>query len=984
MGTVKLDADRNTAPSRAELSNPTGAGNRSAHAPSDDAELRRGIRLLGSVLARVLETQAGPAVAATVDRLQRSFAGLRREGGRTRRRQQLIEAVERLEPEVVGEVVRAFNLHFSVVNIAEESFNLRQRRRQAERGEHHWPGSFHDTLLVLKQSGVTPEHLQVLLDALLYLPVMTAHPTEAKRRTVKGVLRNVFLTHEQLDDPPVRGHLRQEVLERLRSHIQLLWKTDDIRARSMGVVDEIDAGLFYFPLSLFQATARVYRSFEHALRDVYGAEAARNIRIPSFLRFGSWIGGDRDGNPNVKPRTTAWALRLQARTILQEYVSRLDELRGQLSHSYGLCQPSAEFAASLEADRAALGETIATLEKPYVQEPYRHKLALMKYRVERALARVERSLQGDFGDTDDLAYPSAAAFMADLQLIRDSLRAHGDGDIAGLELQDLIRLVETFGFHLMQLDVRQESGRHTEAVAEILMASLSLDYLTLDEMRRLQVLSEAIAVPGGLIYDSGKLSESTRETVEVFQVMARMRREIGPDCLGKYVISMTHAASHVMEVMLLAAQSGLAGRIGGHWHCHIGVSPLFETIDDLDHVESVLGTLLDLPVYRALLEASGGRQEVMLGYSDSCKDGGILASAWGLYRAQRQIIAIADARGVACRLFHGRGGTVGRGGGPTHEAILAQPPDTVRGQIKFTEQGEVLFYRYNNMETAVYELTMGITGLLKASVSLVQPVAEDHPEHLAVMSELARIGEHGYRELTERTPGFLDYFYEATPVGEIGQLNIGSRPMHRQKQDRSKQSVRAIAWVFAWAQSRQTFPAWYGIGAGLATWCAGKPERLERLRTMYRNWPFFRNLLSNAQMALSKSDMSIAKEYAGLCIDPETGKRIYGLIAGEHQRCVDWILDIAEADRLLAENPALAASLDRRDSYLGPLNYIQVALLRRARADAENTADNFAGSEIAREAPAGWRAEIARHESRWTKPLLRTINAIAAGMRNTG
>ena len=444
--------------------------------------------------------------------------------------------------------------------------------------------------------------------------------------------------------------------------------------------------------------------------------------------------------------------------------------------------------------------------------------------------------------------------------------------------------------------------------------------------------------------------------------MARMKREISPDCFGKYVISMTHNASHVMEVMLLAAQSGLVGRLGGHWHCHIGVSPLFETIDDLNRIEDVLTRLFDTPVYRELLRVSGDSQEIMLGYSDSCKDGGILASAWGLSQAQRQIIAIAEQRGLKCRLFHGRGGTVGRGGGPTHEAILAQPPDTVRGQIKFTEQGEVLFYRYNNMETAIYELTMGVTGLLKASVSLVHPVPRDRPEDLAVMDELARIGEHSYRELTERTPGFLDYFYEATPTSEIGGLNIGSRPSHRKKGDRSKNSVRAIGWVFSWAQSRQTFPAWYGIGLSLSTWCAGKPERLEKLRQMYRDWPFFRNLLSNAQMALSKSDMNIAREYAGLCVDPETGQRVYGLIAGEYQRCVDWILDIAETDRLLAENPALADSLHRRDAYLGPLNYLQVFLLRKVREIDPNNPD----------------------ESPWMKPLLRTINAIAAGMRNTG
>ncbi|MDD5321058.1 MAG: phosphoenolpyruvate carboxylase [Methylococcales bacterium] len=928
---------------------------------SDDKELRRSIRLLGSVLTRVLKTQARSEIAATVEQLQRRFAGLLRDDSLPRRLN-LLETVEGLDPEAIGEVVRVFNRYFSLLNIAEESHYLRIRRRQAERGGHYWPGSFHDTLLALKESGVTAEKLQVLLDELLYLPVMTAHPTEAKRRTVKSALRKVFLTQEALGDNRVKGYYRKEALERLQCQIQLLWKTDEVRTRKLGVADEIDAGLFYFPLSLFQATARVYRNFERSLSDVYGEDTARQIRIPSFLRFGSWIGGDRDGNPNVTPEITVLALRLQAQTILEEYIRRLDELRGQLSHSHGLCELSAAFVDSLEADRATLGASIMELEKPYLQEPYRHKLALMKYRMECTLMQVRQHLRGEPELPNRHAYPGITAFWDDLRLIDTSLRGHGDAAIADLELHDLIRLAEAFGFHLMQLDVRQESGRHSEAVAEILASTLGLDYRALDENQRLDLLSEAIAAPGGLMDDLTSLSPATRETLELFEVMARMRRETGPECFGKYVISMTHSASHVMEVMLLAAQSGLVGRIGGHWHCHLGVSPLFETIDDLNRIEEVLTQLFDTPVYRELLRVSGDSQEIMLGYSDSCKDGGILASAWGLSRAQWQIIAITEQRGLKCRLFHGRGGTVGRGGGPTHEAILAQPPGTVRGQIKFTEQGEVLFYRYNNMETAIYELTMGVTGLLKASVNLVQPMRRDCPEDLSVMDELARIGEHSYRELTERIPGFLDYFYEATPVSEIGGLNIGSRPSHRKKGDRSKNSVRAIGWVFSWAQSRQTFPAWYGIGLSLSTWCADKPERLEKLREMYRDWPFFRNLLSNAQMALSKSDMSIAKEYAGLCVDPNTGKRVYGLIAGEHQRCVDWILEIAETDRLLAENPALADSLHRRDAYLGPLNYLQVFLLRKMREIDPNKPD----------------------ESPWMKPLLRSINAIASGMRNTG
>ena len=928
---------------------------------SDEKELRRSLRLLNSVLTRVLKIQGRAEIATLVDQLQRRFVNILREGTPLRR-QQLMDTLNDLDAETTGELVRVFNHYFSLLNIAEESFYLRLRRRQSERGGHYWSGSFHDTLLRLKQEGVDGDKLQILLDQLLYLPVMTAHPTEAKRRTVKNALRNVFVSLETLSSGRLRGYFRKEAIERLQSQVQLLWKTDEVRQRGMGVVDEIDTGLFYFPLSLFQATARVYRNFERSLVDVYGEETARQVRLPSLLRYGSWIGGDRDGNPNVTPETTALAVRLQSKTILQEYLRRLDELHGQLSHSWGFCELSQEFQASLEADRAHLGYAVVELERPYLQEPYRHKLVLMKYRMERSLRRVKQLIVGENEPPDSQAYPSAKEFMDDLRLIDTSLRNHNDADIAAQELHDLIRLVDTFGFHLMQLDVRQESTRHTGAVADILKVALGIDYPALNEAERLHLLGEAIAAPGGLMFDRSSISSSTREVLAVFETMARMRREIGGECFGKYVISMTHQASHILEVMLLAVQCGLVGRLGGHWFCHIGISPLFETIDDLNRIEEVLTLLLEQPVYRQLLEVSSERQEVMLGYSDSCKDGGILASAWGLYRAQQRVVAIADQRGIQCRLFHGRGGTVGRGGGPTHEAIMAQPPDTVRGQIKFTEQGEVLFYRYNNMETAIYELTMGITGLMKASLSLVKPVAQPAEQHQSVMNELARLGELSYRGLTEQTDGFLDYFYEATPVREIGQLNIGSRPSHRKQQDRSKSSVRAIAWVFAWAQSRQTFPAWYGIGASLAGWCAGKTERLETLQEMYREWPFFRNLLSNTQMALCKSNMDIARDYAGLCVDPRTGGRVWDMIASEYQRSVDWVLQVANIDRLLAENPPLATSLHRRDAYLGPLNYLQVSLLRRVRS---LTPEEAAGSP-------------------WMKPLLRTINAIAAGMRNTG
>lgn len=925
----------------------------------DDKALRTTIRLLKLILSRVLKSQSDPKISSIVEQLQRQFAAFQRDGSPARR-QQLLESLKNLPPDILSEVIRAFSMYFSLLNIAEESTNLHQRRREAEKNKHFWRGSFHDTLLILKQSGVSLAELQTLLNELVYMPVMTAHPTEAKRRSVRGALRNIFLCHEKLDDPRVKGYFRHQALEQLNAQIQLLWKTDEVRSRGMGVVDEIDAGLYYFPLSLFEATAQVYRNFQRALVDVYGSDAV-SIKIPNFISYGSWIGGDRDGNPNVKPETTALALRLQSRTVLQEYITRVKALAERLSYSYGLCQPTEGFLQCLQSDRELLGEAAISIERSCLQEPYRHKLTLMRYRLEMALARVEQRIDQVTGTADIYAYAGAQAFLADLNLIHDSLISHGDQAVADLELLDLIRLVETCGFHLMQLDVRQESTRHSDAVAEIFSLALDIDYHALDETQRLQLLAEAIAAPGSLSYDNMLLSDSSREALDVFQVMVEMRREIGPDCFSRYVISMTHAASHIMEVMLLASQCGLAGRIGGRWYCHIGVSPLFETIEDLSHIDSVLRTLLAQPVYLELLQASRLCQEVMLGYSDSCKDGGILASAWGLYRAQQLVMAISDSESIPCRMFHGRGGTIGRGGGPTHEAILAQPPATVRGQIKFTEQGEVLFYRYNNMETAIYELTMGVTGLMKASVSLIKEVELDRPEVLAIMSELAAFGERGYRELTENTPGFLDYFYETTPVSEISGLNIGSRPSHRKKQDRSKKSVRAIGWVFAWAQSRQTFPAWYGIGSSLESWCAGKSERLETLRNLYRQWPFFRNLLSNAQMALSKSDMNIAREYAALCVSPSVGKRIHALIAGEHQRCVDWILEIAESDKLLADSPELAASLYRRSDYLGPLNFLQADLLRKVR----NAGDDGEDPEA-------------------MKLLLRTINAIAAGMRNTG
>ncbi|MEW5891533.1 MAG: phosphoenolpyruvate carboxylase [Pseudomonadota bacterium] len=927
--------------------------------PSLEQELRSRERLLGLLLSRILKEELPRPVYDALGELRRGFGNLR-EKDDAKRRRALIGLIERQSPEALSQIIRAFNIYFSLLNIAEETVNLRRRRQAVQRGSHMWAGSFHDTLLGLREQGVQVEQLQVLLDKLCYMPVITAHPSEAKRRTIKGALRNIFLSMEALGDPRIRGMYRDEAMRRLSNQIRVLWKTDEVRAFKLQVRDEIRAGLSYFPQSLFQAVTLVYRNFHKSLRDVYGAEAAESIRVSSFLRFGSWIGGDRDGHPGVTAEVTALAWRMQAVTAYEEYLRRLEGLSDQLSLSMRLCRPSAEFMDSLEEDRRQAEILFDKRPNPHPQEPYRRKLEIMRYRIRRNLILVQRAMDGVDVSFEEPGYASAQAFLHDLHLIRDSLIGHGDRDLAESELQDLIHLVETFGFHLLQLDIRQESGRHSEAVAEILKAAIGLDYLALDEAGRLATLADLIANPAALQVDVGALSENSQETLRTFQLIAHMRRALGEQCFGRYVISMTHTASHVLEVMLLAAQAGLAGRVGNNWYCHIGISPLFETIGDLQHSDAVLDQLYRIPVYRSLLDAYGEGQEVMVGYSDSCKDGGILASAWNLYEAQKRIVALSDQHGIHCRLFHGRGGTLGRGGGPTHEAILAQPPGTVRGELKLTEQGEVLFYKYNNMETAQYELTLGVTGTLKASTHLVGKVVQDRKDYLAIMDELAKTGEAIYRDLTERTPGFLDYFYEATPVQEIGLLNIGSRPSHRKQGDRSISSVRAISWVFAWGQSRHALPTWYGIGAAIQSWRGNDPTRLAKLQQMYREWPFFRTLLSNAQMALYKADMNIAHEYAGLCHDRAAAEFIFGLIRQRHEEAVRQILQVADIPALLAETPELALSLQQRNAYLDPLNYIQVAVLRKLR-DAER-----------------------EEESPWLEPLLRSINAIAAGMRNTG
>lgn len=921
-----------------------------------DKQLRSRVKLFGNLLGAVIRDQEGARVLKAIETLRKGFIRLRDDES-PQKRQQLERIIKRFDHRTLTDVIRAFSIYFKLVNIAEEAHQHRERRLLVRKGGPLWPGSFEATIREFHDDGISAAELQHILDHLHFIPVITAHPTQAIRHTIMEALRRIFLTAEDLSDTRRSRDQRAEITDELQAEIETLWSTDEVRSFKPTVADEIKNGLYYFEESLFDAVPLIYRYFEKAVRRSYGEG---NVTVPSFLRFGSWIGGDRDGNPYVTPHTTSQAVRMHSRTVLLHYIKRVYRLSHILTHSSKLCQPSEAFLANLEKDEALARKALKERADRFHNEPYRRKLYFMRYRLEGNLIDVKSRLEGKPPQATD-AYQDEREFLRDLKLIQTSLRSHHADKVADAELKDLIRLVETFGFFLMHLDLRQESSRHTSAIAELLQHK-GIDYAALTAGERSDVLTRLINSSEDLVSSAGHLDEATRETLEVFDVMAAMRKEVSANAFGNYVISMTHNASHVLEVILLAQQAGLLGKNEDGWFCNICISPLFETIEDLQHIRPVMRDLFENTSYRHLLAASGNLQEVMLGYSDSCKDGGILASNWLLYKAQREMTTLADEYGIECRLFHGRGGTIGRGGGPTHESILSQPQGTVRGHIKFTEQGEVLSYKYSNTETAVYEVTMGITGLLKASRCLIREPAGDNPSYCDIMSELTRIGEKHYRRLTEHTEGFLDYFYEATPVTEIGLMNIGSRPSHRKKSERSINSIRAIPWVFGWAQSRHTLPAWYGVGTALADWHAGDPLRIAQLQRMYEEWPFFRALLSNIQMALFKANMIIAKEYARLAKDQESAWRIYDIIEREYQTTKTAILMIAQVPQLVGDNPVLALSLARRNPYLDPLNHIQAVLLQRFR-DCDEQSDEA---------------------SQLLHPLLRTINAIASGMRNTG
>jgi len=972
------------------------------------------INELNGKLLKMLETvvnqHEGEEVVMTSNTLMEGFKALGT-SPEPRLHAELMRFIRDMDPALLLKVVRYLNLTSALLNTTEEYVRHQMRNERVidlDNGtvDHLWIGSFYDVFKDFKEAGVTPDELQEHLNKLRYSPVWTAHPTEARRRVVMNSLRRMFPLLQQIGDPRLNSSNLSHLELELECEVETLWRTDEMRLSPPSVLDEIMNGLEYYRYSLFDATLELYEKAEKSLAKVYGnqdlpiPESLRElgVSIPSIIHFGSWIGGDRDGNPFVKPKTTEAAALLQSRLVLAEYISRVTAAASRLTHSSKLCKgPDEVFLAHLNTPK--IKEIAARIPGLSMggPEPFRTMTWVIRHRLEQNLRIVnmklsenEEILKHERGNSVLInimynidsaegnnpaldAYENEGEFLFDLQMVRDALAREGSLRMVDSIMRDLIRLAETFGFYLAAIDIRQESGRHMSAVSEMLSSDclgLCPEYNNLSVAERfstlLEIVKEAPPSPEDLERIMAKCTDTTRETVQVLQAVAAVKGSVSTKAIGAYCISMAQAADDVMEVLFLgwAVNQNLVKMDAdtGAWTCNLVVSPLFEMISDLNNMPEALEMLAGSTQYRAMLKASGDVQEVMLGYSDSCKDGGIFASQFGLYKAQKQIQVVSQASDLTFRIFHGRGGSLGRGSGPSFESIMSLPPGSVSGETKFTEQGEIITYRYGNKETAVYELGCGLSGLMKASHPKTRYTTEDNEEYLAIAEELAANGELAYRELTDSTPGFYDYYYETTVVNEISLMNMGSRPARRATGDRTKSSLRAIPWVFAWAQSRVTMPGWFGVGSAIKDYMHGDPARIIAMQKMHDEWPFFHNFISSVQMALFKADTDIMKEYARLCDDRITETLIYDLLKKEHDITQAQILLTIQDSKLLSRQYLeLRNSVYARDHFLKPLNYIQSILLARKDEDGD---------------PAEQKLN--------TDTLLRSIKAIASSIRNTG
>jgi phosphoenolpyruvate carboxylase len=867
--------------------------------------------------------------------------------GDERAAERLAELVAGLTLDETEVLVRSLTRWFQLVNLAEDNERVRRlRARDAADPERPRAGSLRHVVSALRDAGTSEDELaEVLNDAELRL-VMTAHPTEARRRTTIDKLARVFGVLRELDE---RSHApAADARRRLLATVQELWGSDDLRAAELTVADEVRGGLIHFSSTLADAIPRIYRDLEEAVAEFYPETTDRPPVVPPLLSFGSWIGGDRDGNPFVTPETTVSALELMREQCLRLMESRLEQLAGRLSLSERLTGAAPGLEPILAAGSERFPELAQRLAGLNLEEPYRRALTFMRERIRATQSR------------DAGGYAEPQELLSDLRRVEASL-CQGQGALtAGSDLRDFIRQVEVFGFHFAQLDIREHALVHRRALAEVYRAlGVCEDYEGLPEDARLTLLQAQIADRRPLIpTDIDRFSEATQETILTFRTLRATLAEANRGAIQTYIISGSEGPADILEVLLLMKEASLC-RAGGDM-AQLRVVPLFEAGATLEAAPETMERVLSMPVYREALRAVGDEQEIMIGYSDSNKDVGYLASAWAAYTAQVRLAEVLTRHGVSWCFFHGRGGAVGRGGGPTNGAILSLPPGTVRGRLKMTEQGEVLTAKYAVPEIAHRELE------LAASATLATGRAQPHQESerfAGLLAEMAEDSAAVYRSIVHDNADFVAFFEAVTPVHEISRLRLGSRPAKR-SQAGGIEDLRAIPWVFSWTQSRIVLPAWLGLGTALRD--ARERHGLELLRRMAAEWPFFTSVLSNAEMGCAKADLGIARRYVELWDDAAARERIWTPLEAELQRTIEELVLIGGGERLLDAEPVLQASIDRRNPFVDPLSFVQVELMRRARG-------RVGSAPVSAEAP-----------EQLGRVSLLTINGIASGLRNTG
>ncbi|VAZ60262.1 Phosphoenolpyruvate carboxylase [Mycobacterium persicum] len=908
--------------------------------------MRADIRLLGSILGDTVREQNGDEIFELVERARvEAFRVRRSEIDRT----EMARMFDGIDIHRALPVIRAFS-HFALLaNVAEDIHRERRRAGHIAAGEPPQDSSLAATYLKLEAAELDSVTVADALKGALVSPVITAHPTEIRRRTIfvtqhriTELMRLHAEGHSETDDG------RSIELE-LRRQVLTLWQTALIRLSRLQISDEIAVGLRLYRSAFFKVVPQVNAEVRGALRDRW---PDTDLLSEPILKPGSWIGGDRDGNPNVTAEVVRLATGGAAYTALSHYLAELDQLEQELSMSSRLLTVTPELSALADGCR----------DKARDDEPYRRALRVIRARLSATGAEILDQQPQHQLDLGLPPYATPGELRADLDVIDASLRTHGSALLADDRLALLREAVHVFGFHLCGLDLRQNSDVHEEVVGELLAwAGVHPDYGSLPEDERVALLVGELSTRRPLIGGWAQLSDLARSELDIMAAAAHAVQTYGPEAVPNYVISMCRSVSDMLEAAILLKEAGLLDASAPQPYCPVGISPLFETIDDLRNGATILQATLDLPLYRGLVEARGDIQEVMLGYSDSNKDGGYLAANWAVYRAELALVETARKSGIRLRLFHGRGGTVGRGGGPSYQAILAQPPGAVSGSLRLTEQGEVIAAKYAEPQMARRNLESLLAATLESTLLDVEGLGDTAAPAYGVLEEVAALSQRAYAELVHETPGFVEYFMASTPVSEIGSLNIGSRPTSR-KPTSSIADLRAIPWVLAWSQSRVMLPGWYGAGTAFEQWIAagpeGEAERLDVLHDLYQRWPFFRSVLSNMAQVLAKSDLGLAAHYAELVADESLRRRVFDKIVDEHHRTITLYKRITGHDDLLADNPALARSVFNRFPYLEPLNHLQVELLRRYRSGEDD--------------------ELVQ------RGILLTMNGLASALRNSG